>query len=72
MYDYNLVKNWATARGLNVLDADWVILPLHLPMHWVLVVLALKSREGVLPRKSCGGIVMELNSSMFSCRSARI
>ena len=35
-----------TSRGLNVFEVDWIIVPIHLPLHWALAVIDMRTHEG--------------------------
>jgi Ulp1 family protease len=40
------VKKWAGNRGLDVFNVDWILVPIHLPSHWALAVIDMRTREG--------------------------
>ena len=48
VYLYSLVERWAVKRGLDVHSVDWIIVPIHLGVHWALAVLDLRSRTGAV------------------------
>lgn len=45
-YCFNNVKRWSASRGLDVFDVDWILVPIHLPSHWALAVIDMRTREG--------------------------
>ncbi len=46
VYDYALVRRWAIKRGLDVHSVDWIIVPIHLGIHWALGILDMRKRTG--------------------------
>jgi hypothetical protein len=46
VYNYSLVERWAVRRGLDVHAVDWIIIPVHLGVHWALAVIDLRTRSG--------------------------